>query len=297
MRAWVLLAGLACQADPVVDVEWLRAAQRRLGARLVVAEASWAADGSAPQYAAGHIPGAIHINTDVFENGRPSWHLRPVPELHAALGRLGIGPETTVVVYSQQTIAAARVWWVMEYAGVRDVRYLDGGLGAWKRAGLPADTATVFLPPVRFSGRPRPQVLATTARVRQARNAVLADVRSVAEFRGETSGYSYLDAKGRIPGAISAGNADDATRLYQNPDGTLRRAEEIRALWQRTGILTGGEVIFYCGSGWRSSLAYLYARRLGLRRVRNYSDGWSGWSTIFEPGGGQRPSRNPVERR
>lgn len=310
MRIWRLwsaifaLLPLACtgrhEEGPIVTAAWLAKAQRTPGLRLVVAEASWAPASEARDYREGHIPGAIPINTDVFENGSPQWRLRPVSELHAALGELGITPDATVVVYGKQTIAAARVWWVMEYAGVKDVRYLDGGLAAWKRAGHPVETAPVVLPRTQFAAAAREQVLATTAYVRAHPEAVLVDVRSGKEFTGEVSGYSYLDAKGRIPGAVPAGDADDSARVYQNEDGTLRSADEIRRHWQKAGILRGSEIIFYCGGGWRSSLAFLHARAMGLKAIRNYSDGWSGWSTIYErtPDGHwrQTPAGNPVER-
>lgn len=305
----VLLAGLACTTrgkvkaeavrGPIVTAAWLAAAQRQNGKKLIVAEASWAPAGEAREYIAGHIPGAIHVNTDVFENGSPRWRLRPSAELHAALGELGITPDSTVVVYGHRTIAAARVWWIMEYAGVKDVRYLDGGLAAWKRAGFPVETTSTVLPRARFDAAVRENVLATTEYVAEHREAVAVDVRSPREYRGEVSGYSYLDAKGRIPGAVPAGDADDSARLYQNADGTLRGTDEIRRQWQGAGILRGQEIIFYCGGGWRSSLAFLHARAMGLDAVRNYSDGWSGWSTVYEqtPGVGwrQRPSANPVD--
>ncbi len=287
----------------VVTATWLAAARQSLGSKLVIAEVSWTQGGVAREYDAGHVPGAIHIDTDVFENGSPRWHLLPPDRLSRALGELGIGSDSVVVVYSHQTVAAARVWWVMQYAGVADVRYLDGGLGAWKRAGFKVETTRSQLPPTVFQAKPREHLLAATDYVRERRQtAVLADVRSPREFRGETSGYSYLKAKGRIHGAVAAGDASDQARLYQNPDGTLRRVEEIRKLWQEAGLLTddGREVIFYCGSGWRSSLALLYARLMGLHNVRNYSDGWSGWSTRYEqsPDGRwrQHPSSNPVAR-
>ena len=305
----VLLPGLACTTrgqltvdaprGPIVTAAWLAAAQRQSGKQLVVAEASWAPADEAREYIAGHIPGAIHVNTDIFENGSPRWRLRPPAELHAALGELGITPDSTVVVYGHRTIAAARVWWIMEYAGVKDVRYLDGGLAAWKRAGFPVETASTVLPRARFDAAVRENVLATTNYVGEHSEAIAVDVRSAREYRGEVSGYSYLDAKGRIPGAVPAGDADDSARLYQNADGTLRGANEIRQRWQSAGILRGQEIIFYCGGGWRSSLAFLHARAMGLRAIRNYSDGWSGWSTVYEqtPGMGwrQRRSANPVD--
>lgn len=303
MRAAVfgsVFLGVVLGGDPaVVTPRWLREAKQTLGSKLVVAEASWNEGGGEREYAAGHIPGAIHIDTDLFENGSPRWHLRTPAELHAALGGLGIGTDSTVVVYSHQTVAAARVWWVMEYAGVADVRYLDGGLAAWRRAGFPVESAGNKLPPARFAGRVRAEMIADTGYVRRG-SAALADVRSQAEYRGETSGYSYLEAKGRIPGALAAGDASDKATLYQNADGTLKGLEEIREMWRRAGVaMDGREIIFYCGGGWRSSLAVLYARMMGLRKVRNYSDGWSGWSTLYEKSGGgwsQRPSANPVVR-
>ncbi|MFN7919157.1 MAG: rhodanese-like domain-containing protein [Bryobacteraceae bacterium] len=287
------------QSGPIVSSAWLAEAKRSLGKRLVIAEASWTPSGEATEYDAGHIPGAIHVNTDGFENGSPRWHLRPVPELHAVIGALGIAPDSTVVVYGHQTIAAARVWWILEYAGVRRVLYLDGGVEAWRRAGFALESKPNALPRVHFAAPPRAGVLATTEYVRAHREqAILADVRSGREYLGEVSGYSYLEAKGRIPGARALGDGSDSAHVYQNPDGTLRRVGEIRDRWQAAGILSGNrEIVFYCGSGWRSSLAFLYARAMGLRRIRNYSDGWSGWSTIYEQVNGewrQRPSANPV---
>ncbi len=302
LLAAVLAPRMCAGGDPVaVTPKWLAEAKRTMGSKLIVAEASWNPGGGEREYNAGHIPGAIHIDTDVFENGSPRWHLLPPAELHAALSGLGIAPDSVVVVYSHQTVAAARVWWVMEYAGVADVRYLDGGLEAWRRAGFPVESAPNKLAPARFTARVRSRLLAETGGVRRQRGSVvLADVRSESEFRGETSGYSYLEAKGRIPGAIAAGNAADEARLYQHADGTLREAAEIREMWRKAGLpVDGREIVFYCGSGWRSSLAVLYARMMGLRNVRNYSDGWSGWSTRYEQSGGewkQVPSSNPVTR-
>ncbi|MGH9661512.1 MAG: sulfurtransferase, partial [Bryobacteraceae bacterium] len=251
----------------------------------------------------------VHLDTDRLENGYPRWHLRPPDEIRRAIGSLGIGPDSTVVVYGRETVVAARVWWVFLYAGVRDVRYLNGGYAAWVRAGYPVETRAVAPPPVAFTAPLRLEILATTDSVRdglEARRIRLADVRSQEEFAGETSGYDYLEFKGRIPGAVHLGNAGASAALYQNRDGTLRDPLEIRDLWNKRGAGDAAEMVFYCGSGWRSSLAFLYAWVLGMERVRNYSDGWSGWSTVYErdpshggitPGWRQRPSTNPVERK
>ncbi len=105
--------------------------------------------------------------------------------------------------------------------------------------------------------------------------------------RGETSGYEYLQQRGRIPNAIPIGDADDKAQLYQTADGRLLPLADMAARWTQLGLKASGhgferEVIFYCGSGWRSSLTFLYAYLLGYENIRNYSDGWSGWSTTYQ---------------
>ena len=280
--------------EAIVTPYWVKQQKEALGSRLVVLEVSWDAKKESKEYREGHVPGAIHFNTDDFENGSPRWYLRSASNLHDAIGRAGISPNSTVVVYGKQVIAAARVWWVLLYAGVADVRFLNGGYAAWIRAGFAGERTWNQPTAVPFRARVRSQYLATTAYLQRhylSNQVVLADVRSREEYQGQVSGYPYLDARGRIPGAIHAQNADDSAAIYQNRDGTLRDPEEIRVLWQKQGLIRGKgmferEVIFYCGTGWRSSLGFLYAWAMGVDQIRNYSDGWSGWSTIYrrEPG-------------
>ncbi len=279
----------------------------------VILEASWGPLEKARHYRSGHIPGAIHIDTDDFENGSPRWRLRSVAELHRVIGDHGITPESTVIVYGEQLIAAARVWWILKYAGVEDARLLDGGFGAWKAAGLPVETTIRRPRATAFAAEAKRGYLATTEYVASHLDdgtLWLGDVRSEAEFLGTKSGYSYLDAKGRILGAIHLGDADDKKRIYCRQNGFLRDPSEILSLWQDHGILPdgtvpqGAELILYCGGGWRSSLAFFYAALLGLENVRNYSDGWSGWSTVYQadseakgstPGWRQDSTQNPRE--
>ena len=287
-------AAVAHCAGPIVSPAWLK---QRLGAAgVVVLEVSWTQAKTPEDYNAGHVPGAIHLDTDDLENGYPRWQLRPVEELHRVIGGLGIGPRTTVVVYGKKTIAAARAWWVLHYAGVREVRMLNGGYGAWLRAGYAGETKSVVPVARSFAARVRDEALATTEYVdgkRASAAVVLADVRSRDEFLGEVSGYDYLDRKGRLPGAAHLETADDSAAIYQHADGTLREVDEIRRLWRRNGLPESGEIVFYCGTGWRSSLAFLYAKAMGRERVRNYSDGWAGWSTVYEREPGYREGSTP----
>ncbi len=316
----------ARNAEGLVSASWLRAAldydpsnskhprpPSFTNDHCVVLEASWGNIDRAKEYRKGHVPGAIHFNTDDLEVGYPTWKLRSPRELHEVIGRHGITHKTTVVVYGRQMIAAARVWWVLKYAGVADVRLLDGGFPMWTALGYARETTIRTPTPVTFAAQVNFSVLATTDPIRAALGSSvswLIDVRSDAEFAGRKSGYDYLDSKGRIPGAIAGGNADDGSALYTRSDGRLRDPSEIEELWRKLGIvathspgLFDREVIFYCGGGWRSSLAYYYAWLLGYQNIRNYSDGWAGWSTDYvadptakgsTPGWRQQGSANPI---
>jgi len=311
----------------LVSVHWLKAAldYRESGFQtprpatlrpqpLVILEASWATLEKAREYHDGHIPGAVHFNTDDLENGAPRWRLREADEVQRAFGRAGISRDTTVIVYGEKLIAAARVWWALKYAGVDDVRLLDGGFQAWVRAGFPVERQVRRPQPVQLNAPVASHLLATTEYVREhlpGPGIWLADVRSLAEFTGRTSGYSYLEAKGRIPSSRHIGDGDDGAYLYKQRNGHLRPPEEILAHWRQQGLASAGdgkgfdrEVVFYCGGGWRSSVAFFYAWLLGFENVRNYSDGWSGWSTDYvtgpaagdgQPVWKQRPTHNPVE--
>lgn len=324
----------------------------------VVVEASWATLADATDYRRGHVPGAIHVNTDAFETGSPTWRLKSLPELQQVIGDLGIPPQATVIVYSEQLIAAARIWWILSYAGVQDVRLLDGDMRTWRAAGLPIETTIQYRPPVEFVAPGRTEWLIETAELRQRllpsnspsppaatvdaaapqspstleagqgrameqvppdnaeqtpllpATCQLWDVRSWAEYTGARSGYSYLDARGRIPTATWLGDADDSSGVYKRSDGRLQSPSQVYAAWQAQAGWSPTEqadhaapVVFYCGGGWRSSVAFFYAWLAGIPNLRNYSDGWGGWSTHYQPdpqaygstpGYRQVPTGNPV---
>ncbi len=326
---FAVLAGTAFAAHPevIVTPAWVNSVQQfhakkitarpanNKNKRFVILETGWGKLSEAKDYRIGHILGAVYLNTDEFENGYPRWHLKPVSELQDVIGKLGITPNTTVIVYSKQTIAAARIWWILNYAGVSDVRILDGGFAAWQAAGLAVEGKINTPQLTTFHAQPRLHWLATTEYVQEQFNkdrVWLADTRSLAEYRGEISGYDYLQQRGRIPGAISIGDADDKALLYQTADGHFLPPTEIAARWKQAGIIPAKsgatftrEVIFYCGSGWRSSLTFLYAYVLGYKNIRNYSDSWSGWSTTYTqdvnekgitPGWRQSASGRPIAK-
>jgi thiosulfate/3-mercaptopyruvate sulfurtransferase len=246
--------------------------------------------GEADAFAAGHIPGAGYLDTAWFEHG-PLWNKVPDTALERVLLAHGIRHDVTVILYGRNALAAARIAHPLLYAGVADVRLLDGGFAAWQRAGLPLETgpprqaATAAADKFGVPFPVRPDCLFDTGQVRdliECGHGTLASIRTWAEFTGATSGYDYIAARGEIPGARwgRAGADGDVNSMaaYQHADGRMKPAAAIRAMWHDAGIDAGRLTVFYCGTGWRASLAFFYAWLMGWERIGVYDGGWCEWS-------------------
>ena len=163
--------------------------------------------GGLASFMQGHIPGAGYLDTHRLERG-PLWKKVSDEELLQALLDHGIHHDTTVLLYGRNMLAAARAAHLMLYAGVKDVRLLDGGLAAWEAAGcpvapgVPAPLSKASDFGARFPGHP--EYLTNLHQAEEARRedtGALVSIRTWSEFTGRTSGYSYIAAKGDIPGA------------------------------------------------------------------------------------------------
>lgn len=295
-----------------MSADWLAAL---LAGKPVAAapEAGWtlfevACDGHAA-YCAGHIHGAQYLDTRQFEQ-LPFWNKVPDAELLCVLQRAGMGPDTTVILYGRNLLAAARVAHLMLYAGVQDVRLLDGGMAAWRAAGhalhspepqslpfgcgadpgvaqLMQDGRTAHANPVWDAPFPaRADYLTDTAQARALlgrADSALLSIRTRAETQGETSGYRYITARGEIAGAlwVQSGCDGDVNSMgsFQDAQGRMKPAAEIAALWRAGGIGPEMQIAFYCGTGWRASLAFFYAWLMGWPRISVYDGGWFEWSS------------------
>lgn len=235
-----------------------------------------------------HIPGAGYLDTGAIEGG-PLWNKVPDAALLRVLLAHGIRHDTTVILYGRNNLAAARVAHLLLYAGVTDVRLLDGGFAAWRAGAYPCESGSPrpAIPAAGF-GAPFPAhpeyfVDLAQARALLARpDAALASIRSEAEFLGKVSGYSYIAARGDIPGALwgRAGIDGDVNSMsaYHLADGRMRPAADIAAMWAAEGITPCRRIAFYCGTGWRASLAFFYAWLMGWEEIAVFDGGWLEWS-------------------
>jgi thiosulfate/3-mercaptopyruvate sulfurtransferase len=256
--------------------------------------------GAADRYLDGHLPGAGFLDTNQLESG-PDWNRRSAPELREALQGLGISSTTTVVLYGRDAkdrhgqLGAFRAAHILIYCGIADVRILDGGLGAWLNSGYGLESGSRVPDPIEhleLEVPARPQVMIDLPDARaiagdRGRGA-LVSVRSRREQVGEVSGYSYIEARGRIQGDVWGGGGSDPHHIEHllGPDGTLRPYPEIEQNWAAAGITKEKRIAFYCGTGWRASASWFAAYLMGWRRISVYDGGWLEWS---------RDPRNPIE--
>lgn len=198
------------------------------------------------QYKDGHVPGAVYVDLNAELAAPPSAEQgrHPLPgvgDLQAAARRWGIDAGAPVVVYDDcGGTSAARAWWLLRWGGLADVRLLDGGLGAWRSAGLRLSSGdavprsgNVVLTP---GGMP-------TADIDEVASggALLLDARAGDRYRGETE---PVDPRpGHIPGAVSAPTTENLTEV-----GTFRDSGELRERFAALGA-DGGRLVVYCGSG------------------------------------------------
>ncbi|MEU6234927.1 sulfurtransferase [Kitasatospora sp. NPDC047058] len=230
-------------------------------------------------YTAGHLPGAhfVALDADLAAPAGPPGQggRHPLPDVEdfgAALRRFGVSADRPVVVYDGATsLAAARAWWLLRWAGHRDVRVLDGGFAAWQAAGLPV-TAEV---PVPEEGdfKPVPGQLPTVdgdGAAAWARSGLLLDARAGERYRGETE---PIDPRaGHIPGAVSAPTTGNV-----GPDGRFLPAPELA---ERFRALGAGEqpTAVYCGSGVTAAHQILALAVAGVPATL-YPGSWSEWSS------------------
>ena len=223
------------------------------------------------KYLQGHIPGAVwvdHANwSKAFGDGkdRDGWVKR--------IGALGIEPRTIVAIYDDnRSKDAARIWWILRYWGVKDVRLVNGGWRAWtgmdgaeeKKENNPrATTPELSVQKSRLATREellkelkeKPQII---------------DARSKGEHCGTES---TAKKNGHIPGSRHLEWSD----TIDAKTGRFRDARELRRLFEEAGIDASKPATTYCQSGGRAAVMAFVLELMGNKEVRNYYRSWAEW--------------------
>lgn len=228
-----------------------------------------------------HIPAAMyaHLDRDLSDLSKQGVGRHPLPDPQAfaqTLSRWGWTRDRRIVAYDDQggALAAARLWWLARIAGI-EASVLDGGLHAWRGAGLPLETGTEKpRAATRVELRFDPEQIVyfeELERLRTRGSMLLLDARAAERYRGE---FEPLDAKaGHVPGALNrpfAQNLDAGGRFKPAP----RLREEFVAL---LGERDPREVVHMCGSGVTAAHNLLAMEVAGLAGSRLFAPSWSGW--------------------
>jgi thiosulfate/3-mercaptopyruvate sulfurtransferase len=248
-------------------------------AGLVLLDVRWALadDRGWERYLEGHLPGAVFVDLERELAAPPSSAegRHPMPSLQrlqASARRWGIRDSDRVVAYDDTGgLAAARAWWLLRWGGLTDVRLLDGGLDAWRRAGGPVETGDAVPLPgdVTLIGGGMPVLSIDDAAALPA-SGVLLDARAGERYRGEVE---PVDARaGHVPGAVSAPTTDNLT-----PEGTFRPQAELRERFADLGVRPGDTVGVYCGSGVTAAHEVAALAAAGIDAAL-WPGSWSQWS-------------------
>lgn len=192
----------------------------------------------------------------------------PSPELFSvAVGDMGIAESDTVVIYDQNgmAFAAARVWWLFRLFGHKNVFVLNGGLPAWRRAGLPLNEGPHSeAQPVTYTPAPRPELLATFDDVKNApsTDSVILDARPASLFM-----------QGHIPGAASL-----PFSALMEPDGRMKDAHALEAAFAPHMKKEGAShVITTCNSGITACILALGIYQARQNDASVFDGSWIEW--------------------
>lgn len=272
-----------------VTPEWVQSVidgNQKESENYVIGEVSWGTYKDSPSYTKGHIPGAIHINTDSVEEG-PVWNILSPEKIEKSMLENGITKDTTVILYGDPS-AAGRVAFTYLWAGVENVKMLNGGIEAWEKAGYKTETDVVEAKKAEDFGTKVPAhpeyclSIEDTKEKLKDENFKLVSIRSEDEFLGKTSGYAYINKAGEPEGAVWGFDTD----RYVNEDGTCINMEQMKKLWNECDFSADNELSFYCGTGWRACVPWLICYENGMTNMTVFDGGWNEW---------QMDDSNPVQ--
>jgi thiosulfate/3-mercaptopyruvate sulfurtransferase len=244
--------------------------------RFELGNASW----GEREYAAAHLPGAhyLHLDRDLSAPIADGTGRHPLPDPHEfarMLASRGVGAGCQVIAYDHGNGAyASRLWWLARWIGIANVAVLDGGVTAWRAAGLPLTATVPAARPRELHPVVNPDAWVDATAVDDLRRKpgnLLVDARGADRFAGRNETIDPV--AGHVPGARNhpfAGNL--------GVDGRFLTAEALRQRWSTIlGSLPGSAVIAMCGSGVTACHNLLALEHAGLTGARLYPGSWSEW--------------------
>lgn len=268
--------------------------------KVILVDVGWGNAKQSSYFTPGHVPGAVHINTDSYERPRvyvpekrseyaKEWRLISLEEFRDSLcPQYGITKDSIVILTGTGTSPQGRLGFMLRSLGVK-VYAMSGALTAWTYNGYELDTdpSTLVVPDsVESFGSDtiaNPDEILWMDDIKAILNGEkegqVADNRGENEWKGEYSGYGYHDLAGRIDGSIWCLQGDSENGEYfDNVDDTPRSQKELKAYMEGNGLDTSKTVAFFCGDSWGAAHIAYFSQSVDLNNIKEWGNGWIPWS-------------------
>ena len=235
------------------------------------------------QWAAGHIPGSAFadIIEDLSETDNPRFRFEApsAEKLAKALGELGVGDDTKVVIYDRAGNAwASRLWWMLRSAGFDNAGVLNGGWAKWTAEGRPVSTDAPTYAAATLTPKARPELFAQKEDVLAAiDDGATCIVNALSPANHDGSELTYHGRRGHIPTAVNVPTAG-ATGIVDPATMTFLPAADLRRKFEESGALSGDRVISYCGGGIAASGTAFALHLIGVDNVAVYDGSLTEWA-------------------
>mgnify|MGYP000111956625 FL=1 len=233
-------------------------------------------------YDKAHIPGAafIDLQQDLSDTTSPyRFTCLQANELAEKFGALGIGDNTTAVLYSQTTPQwATRIWWLLRTVGFDRACVLDGGLTRWQTDGRAVSSETTTHPPASLTTQPRNGLLVDKETVLSAidddSTCTINALRAVQHAGLDNGAFGHYGRPGRIPRSVNV----PTNELVDPATMEFLPSEQIRSRLHAVGTNEADHVITYCGGGIAASTTAMFLVLFGHPHVSLYDASLSEWA-------------------
>ena len=232
---------------------------------------------SSKNYGVSHIKGAVHLDhKKLYKDGKPEGLLKSTDDMAKIFAEAGISNTNSIIIYDDaKDKYAGRVYWILKYLGVEDVKILEKDMKAWRSARVPLTKAPAKAKKATFTAAVNNDVIVDMAWVKSHlddASVAIVDVREVAEFKGTSTSPK---SSGHIKGAI---NLNWETLV--NAKGVLKDKATIESLFKSAGITADKTIVFYCATSVRAGLPYFVAKTiLDYPNVKVYDGAMNDWET------------------
>jgi len=236
-------------------------------------------------YAKQHIQGAINIpHKNLYKPGPIEGQFKDAEELAAIFGKSGVSNTAKIVVYDDGSQKYnSRVLWVLTYLGATDVSLLHKDMAQMEAARIPMTATTVKLKATTFVPTLNTDINIDMASVKALGtnpNALLLDVREPDEYNGMDKDKK---SQGHLPGAVYLYYKD-----FLTANGAYKTKDEIMAIAAKVGATPEKEIVVYCQTGIKASVAYVALKEIaGFPNVKLYAGAYAEWASVAE---------NPIEK-